>query len=150
VRLHRTSEVEGLEGALGDAGVEREGRGLLFAARAARDDGWEAVERELLSAFTMTQDAFVAEEPIVYLVRQADLLGQDGAPGAMLATALLSAARALAMEDRDGVTCVNVLAYDDAVDVPGLADWIGVLLARPDVTGELIRLGRSHLGRLLP
>lgn len=143
---HRIDAIEGLEAALRDAGAQA---GLIFAARVASDDGWEAVEAELERAFELTRDAFGAARPIVYLVRQADLLGQDGAPGAMLASALLSAARALASEDRDGTTQVNVLAYDDPPAAGPLAGWALSLLEQPGVTGELISVGRSHLGRVL-
>jgi len=149
MRGHRVGEVEGLEAALalGAGGVDG---GLVFAARAERGDGWEQVEDELLRAFELTREAFAAGEPIVYLVRQPDLLGQGGAPGAMLASALLSAARALAMEDRDATTVVNVLAYDDPADPAELARWIRSVLTGRGVSGEVIRVGRSHLGRLAP
>lgn len=147
MKLHRVDDIAGLDAALADVPGDRPA-GLVFAAHAAPEDGWMDIERELLSAFTLTREAFQAGEPIVYLVRGPDLLGQEGAPGAMLAGSLVSAARALAMEDRDGTIAVNVLAYDDPVDVGSLAAWIGTLLAQRGVTGEVVRVGRSHLGRL--
>jgi hypothetical protein len=45
---------------------------------------------------------------------------------------------------------VNVVAYDDGADTASLAMWIGSLLGQRQVTGELVRVGRSHLGRLVP
>jgi hypothetical protein len=145
VTRHRVDEIAGLEAALGAASHA----GLLFAAHAAPGDGWDGVEAELQRAFELTREAFAHAEPIVYLVRQEDLLGQAGAPGAMLATALLSAARALATEDRDATTQVNVLAYADPADPGLLAGWARTLLEQPGVTGELIQVGRAHLGRIV-
>jgi hypothetical protein len=147
VRLQGTGGIAGLDAAL--AGLPG-APGLVFAARAGPEDGWADVERELLSAFALTQEAFGAGEPIVYLVRETDLLGQGGAPGAMLASALVSAARALAMEDRDGTIAVNVLAYDEPGAAGPLAGWIETLLGQREVTGEVVRVGRSHLGRVAP
>lgn len=148
MRLHGLDAVEGLEPALGRFDIAD--RGLVVAARAGDGDSWEEIEGELLAIFELSKDAFAAGQPIVYVVYQPDLLGHGGPLGAMLATALLSGARALAMEDRAGMLAVNVVAYDEPVDADALARWVKTLLEQRSVTGEFIRLGRSHLGRLVP
>lgn len=148
--LRLASAPDGLGEALVAAGAGPEGAGLVLAAAVAPGDGWEAVEEALVEAFELTRDAYAAAEPVVYVVRQRDLLGQDGALGAMLSCALLSAARALATEDRDSLADVNVVAYDDEAEPAAVARWVAALLDGPGVTGELIRVGRSHLGRIVP
>lgn len=147
MKLHRVDEIEGLGAALEPLIAGRE-QGLVFTALAGPGEGWPEVEGELLQAFTLTQEAFAAAAPIVYLVRQPDLLGQEGSPGAMLAGALLSGARALAMEDRDSTTTINVLAHDDGAGPAAIARWIATLLDAPGISGEVVRLGRGHLGKV--
>lgn len=119
--------------------------GLAFAARPV--ETWEEVEAELVEAFRLTKEAAATGEPVVYLVHAADLLGQRGAPRAMLACALLSAARALALEGRRAGVRANVLAYERP---ERLERWLRALLADEDVTGELVRLGSAHVGKALP
>jgi len=112
---------------------------------------WGDVLAELERAFVMARSAALAEESFVFVVHHDDLLGRRGVGDAMVATGLLSAARTAAMEGfRKGWTA-NVLAYDDDSD-PGLVtEWAERLAENSaGVTGELIRLGSSHLGKALP
>ncbi len=91
------------------------------------------------------------EESFVYVVHHDDLLGRRGAGDAMVATGLLSAARTAAIEgSRKGWTA-NVIAYDDTTD-PGAVDrWAERMAEDSDgVTGEVIRIGSSHIGKALP
>lgn len=68
----------------------------------------------------------------------------------MVATGLLSAARTAAIEgSRKGWT-VNVIAHDDEVASEDVEQWATWMLDSHGVTGELIRLGPSHLGKALP
>lgn len=122
----------------------------IFRARPVGDD-WTEARSELERAFQMSRQAALNEESFVFVVHHDDLLGRRGPGNAMVATGLLSAARTAAIEgSRKGWTA-NVLAYDDDSD-PDLVDGWAERLAEDShgVTGELIRLGSSHLGKALP
>lgn len=123
--------------------------GLVFAPDDVGDE-WEAVRVELLEAFRLTQQAFTAGSPICYLLHHDDLLGRRGPGRAMIATGLLSAARTAAIEGRKPGVVVNVLAVDDDTDPDAVARWVTRLLEGDGPTGELVRLGSSHLGKALP
>ena len=113
-------------------------------------DEWADIKAELDRAFQMSRLAAQAEESFVYVVHHDDLLGRRGAGNAMVATGLLSAARTAAIEgSRKGWT-VNVIAHDDDADQEQVRDWASQMLDSNGVTGELIRIGSSHLGKALP
>lgn len=115
------------------------------------DDDWEEIRAELDRAFQMSRTAAQNEENFVFVVHHDDLLGRRGPGNAMVATSLLSAARTAAIEgSRKGWTA-NVLAIDDDAD-PALVQGWAERLAEDSlgVTGELIRVGASHLGKTLP
>jgi ABC-type branched-subunit amino acid transport system substrate-binding protein len=114
-------------------------------------DDWDEVQAELTRAFQMAQEAAKAEENFVFVVHHDDLLGRRGAGNAMVATGLLSSARSAAIEgSRKGWT-VNVVAFDDDADPELVQGWAERLAEDSHgVTGELIRLGPSHLGKALP
>ena len=114
-------------------------------------DNWVEVREELERAFELSRKAAQDEESFVYVVHHDDLLGRRGPGQAMVATGLLSAARTAAIEgSRKGWTA-NVIAYDDAVDREVVERWAERLAGEPEgVTGELIRVGSSHLGKALP
>lgn len=105
---------------------------------------------EMVEAFTLSQQAARAGAPVVYVVESADLLGRNGAGRAMVATGLLSAARDLAQETVRAGIPVNVLATDATASPETVNTWIARLLQEPGTTGELIRLGSTHLARALP
>jgi hypothetical protein len=115
------------------------------------EDDWEEVRAELERAFEMSRAAARAEESFVYVVHHDDLLGRRGAGNAMVATGLLSAARTAAIEgSRKGWTA-NVIAYEDGVDAYVVERWARRFATNSDgVTGEIIRVGSSHLGKALP
>jgi hypothetical protein len=122
----------------------------IHHAREVGDD-WAEIKAELSRAFQMARAAAQAEENFVFVVHHDDLLGRRGAANAMVATGLLSAARTAAIEgSRKGWTA-NVLAFDDEADQGLVEDWAERLAEDSlGVTGELIRLGSSHLGKSLP
>lgn len=122
----------------------------IFRANPVGDD-WGEVKAELERAFRMSQAAAQNEESFVYVVHHDDLLGRRGPGNAMVAAGLLSAGRTAAIEgSRKGWT-VNVVAYDDSADPENVLGWAGRLAEDSlGVTGELIRLGPSHLGKALP
>lgn len=114
-------------------------------------DDWDEIRAELERAFQMSRTAAQAEESFVYVVHHDDLLGRRGAGNAMVATGLLSAARTAAIEgSRKGWTA-NVVAYDDETDEETVRAWAEKLATDSSgVTGELIRVGSSHIGKALP
>lgn len=122
----------------------------IFRAEQVGDD-WVEVRDELDRAFQMSRGAAQAEENFVFVVHHDDLLGRRGSGNAMVATGLLSAARTAAIEgSRKGWTA-NVVAYDNETDPALIEEWAGLLAENSHgVTGELIRLGSSHLGKALP
>lgn len=114
-------------------------------------DDWAEVRAELDRAFQMSRTAARAEESFVFVVHHDDLLGRRGSGNAMVATGLLSAARTAAIEgSRKGWTA-NVIAFDDSADPDLVTEWAERLAGSSSgVTGELIRVGSSHLGKALP
>lgn len=123
--------------------------GLVFEA-SERVADWEAARAVLISAFTASQEAAVAESTIVYVVHGDDLLGRRGAPSAMVATGLLSAARTAAIELSRTGAVVNVIAVGDATPAETVARWVGHLSDPAGPTGEVVRLDAAHLGKALP
>ena len=115
---------------------------MIFTAQPPAD--WAGVESVLLDAFRRSQAAARDGEPIVFVLSQADLLGQRTVPGAMLANALLSAMRALAAEGHNA----NAVAVGDDADPADLQHWIDALCDGRGVTGELVHVHAAHVGKL--
>ena len=122
----------------------------IFRAHDVGDD-WEEVRAELTRAFEVAREAATAEESIVFVVHHDDLLGRRGPGRAMVAAGLLSAARSAALEGlRKGWTA-NVVAFDDDADPTHVERWAKLLAEEPaGITGELVRVGASHIGKALP
>ena len=102
------------------------------------------VETALLDAFHRSQQAARDGEPIVFVLSQADLLGQGSVPGAILANALLSAMRTLAAEKHNA----NAVAVGDDADPEDLQHWLDTLCGGRGVTGELVHVHAAHVGKL--
>ena len=115
---------------------------MIFTAPEVED--FAGVESALTDAFRRAQEAARAEEPIVFVLANAHLLGQRGAPGAMLANALLSGMRTLAAER----CAANAIAVGADHSPEDLQHWIGVLSEGRGVAGELIHVGATHVGKI--
>lgn len=114
-------------------------------------DAWAEVYAELERGFLMAREAAQAEESFVFVIHHDHLLGKQGPGNAMVAAGLLSAARTAALEGARKGWAANVLAYDDDSDPDLVTGWAERLAEDSfGVTGELIRLGPSHLGKALP
>ncbi len=113
-------------------------------------DDWVDIRTELDRAFQMSRAAAQAEESFVFVVHNDDLLGRRGPGNAMVATGLLSAARTAAIEGARKGWTANVIAYDDDADQEHVKRWANWMLDSNGTTGELIRVGSSHLGKALP
>lgn len=125
------------------------GSGLVFDASATVTD-WTGAKDVLMAAFSASQESAVAESPIVYIVHGDDLLGRRGAPSAMVATGLLSAARTAAIELNRKGAGVNVVAVGEATPPETVARWVAYLCDPTGPTGEVVRLDAAHLGKALP
>ncbi|MDH4117805.1 MAG: hypothetical protein OEX04_04760 [Acidimicrobiia bacterium] len=125
-----------------------DGPGLVFVATARLPD-WPTVAGTLRDAYECSKETAGKGESIVYVVHNDDLLGRRGAPAAMVATGLLSAGRTLALEVAKQGASVNVVAIEDDTPVGDVARWCDVLLHGATPTGELIHLGRGHIGKAL-
>lgn len=121
---------------------------MYDASRPVAD--WDEAKAALMAAFTVSKVAALDNVPIVYIVHGDDLLGRRGAPSAMLATGLLSAARTAAIELAKAGTPVNVIAVADATAPETIERWIRVMAERGGPTGEVVRLDPGHLGKALP
>jgi hypothetical protein len=128
--------------------VAHETKGVVIdASDCSVVNRWDDVERILTDAFFGLREAKQRGVNAVVVVHSDDELGRRGAPAAMLACALTSAVRSLALEDRERKLTANVVAVDDqsAADVVRAVRW---LLSGGSVTGQVIALGRGHLGKV--
>jgi len=109
-------------------------------------DGAEAVAAALESAFVTVRAAIGEGRAVVIVVSDADLLGQRTVDAAALANGLLGLARAVAMEGaREGWT-INVVS--DGGDADAVAAAVDCFGRGGALTGQLVRVGVGHLGRV--
>jgi hypothetical protein len=107
----------------------------------------ERVAQALGDAFAAMRGAVLEKRAVVAVLDDRDLLGQGTVADAALATALLGLVRAFALEGaRDGWR-VNALTHRGQ---PGDADSLVGPLAECGLSGQLIRIGTEHLGRVWP
>ncbi len=123
---------------------------LVFVADTDVDQSWESVLAELTEAFQCTRQAVAAGEPVVFVVDNDDLLGRNSPERAMMATALLSGARSVALEQVKVGIPVNVVSIEPGVEGEDLVRWCRGLIEMRGPTGELIHLGAGHLGKARP
>ena len=115
---------------------------MIFTAFEQED--FDGVETALADAFRRAQQAARDGEPIVFVLSQEDLLGQRGAPSAILANSLLAGMRTLAAEGHRA----NAVAVGADTDAEDLQHWIAQLEAGRGVAGELIRVHAAHVGKI--
>ena len=111
---------------------------------------WRAVEERLVDAFHVARDCVGKGAPLVYVVHAADLRGTRSALASALAAAVIGCARAVVFEFQREGAVANVVAIPDDVDRSSAARVIEGLLRDPVLTGELLDLGSTKLGRLQP
>jgi hypothetical protein len=123
--------------------------GSVLVRQAALGDDLDAIATELTAAFEAIRAALAEELPVVVLVEDADLLGQGEVADAALATGLLGLARAFALEGaRKGwkVNTVSRRGEEQEEAAADAASW----LAASGLSGQLVRAGSDHLGRVWP
>jgi hypothetical protein len=109
----------------------------------------DSVTKVLTEAFAAVKEAVSAERPVVVLVEDGDLLGQGEIIDASVATGLLGLVRAFALEGAKPGWRVNAVSHrgaDDLVAAREAAEW----LAGSDLSGQLIRVGTAHIGKVWP
>jgi hypothetical protein len=120
--------------------------GLVLRPEPAADV--DAVAEQLDRAFEAMRNAVLAGEPVTVLVGDGDLLGHGSVYDAAVSAALLGMVRALALEGaRDGWQ-LNVATH--AGDDARLDDAIAFLGRPGGLSGQLVRAGTGHLGRVWP
>ena len=112
-------------------------------------DRWEDVAAELDRAFQIGRAAAQAGESFVYVVHNDDLLGRRGPGAAMIAAALVSAARTAALEGSRLGWTANVIAFDEGTDEAEVGRWAKWMLDSHGATGQLIQIGPGNVGKAL-
>jgi NAD(P)-dependent dehydrogenase (short-subunit alcohol dehydrogenase family) len=111
-------------------------------------DDLDAVTHVLTAAFEAIRAAVAAERPVVVLLSDADLLGQGDLGDAAVATGLLGLTRAFALEGARQGWRVNAVSHrggEGPVD-----ESVGALATIPGLTGQLLRVGTEHVGKVSP
>lgn len=141
--------VTGAELAEAMARLDPTGSGVVIEAAGLSPD-WPSAKAALMDTFAISQRVASEGGAIVYVVHGDDLLGRRGAPSAMVATGLLSAARTAAIELSRQGSVVNVVARGDGTPADTVARWVARLTEPDGPTGEIVRLDQGHLGKALP
>ncbi|MBS1886552.1 MAG: hypothetical protein JSU06_05115 [Actinobacteria bacterium] len=125
------------------------GEGLIFAPHPEIAD-WASAEEELAEAFRLTQAAFAAAAPVVYLVEAAALLGRAEPLPSAVAAGLLGGARALAFEGRKEEAFATVIAIGAGAAPEQVSDAVGCAVAVRSGNGQVVAVGAEHLGAMFP
>ncbi|MCW3028623.1 MAG: hypothetical protein JWN81_1834 [Solirubrobacterales bacterium] len=108
---------------------------------------YERVTQVLTDAFSQMRGAVLDGRAVVVVLDDRDLLGQGTVADAALATGLLGLVRAFALEGARPGWRVNALTHrGEEGDVEDHLDQ----LAGSALTGQLLRVGTEHLGRVWP
>ena len=121
----------------------------LLVRQAALGADLDSIADELTAAFEAIRAALLEERPVVVLVEDGDLLGQGEVADAALATGLLGLARAFALEGVKRGWKVNTVSRRGAEQENAAAD-AAAWLAGSGLSGQLVRAGTEHLGRVWP
>lgn len=112
-------------------------------------DDLDAVTASLTAAFTQIRSAVLDERPVVVVIDDRDLLGQGTVVDAGVATAMLGLVRAFALEGAKPGWKVNAVTHRGGAEereVEGAIAWLG----SSGLSGQLLRVGTDHLGRVWP
>jgi hypothetical protein len=121
---------------------------LVYRQPDLRED-LDAVSPVLTRAFGDVRKAVLAGRPVVLVLNDRDLLGQGTVIGAAVATGLLGLARAVALEGAKQGWRINLVTCSESVMEEALEDSIAWVGASP-LSGQLLRVGTAHLGRVSP
>jgi hypothetical protein len=124
-------------------------KGLVLSPRVDLAD-WTEVEEELVEIFKLTQAASTAGGPVVFLLSTSDLLGRGSQFASAVASGLFSGVRGLAFEGKRKNRAATAIASSADVDAERIANAVEWVLARGDVSGQVITLGDEQFGALLP
>jgi hypothetical protein len=101
----------------------------------------------LTDAFSQMRAGVLAGRPVVVLLDDRDLLGQGTIADAAVATGMLGLVRAFALEGAREGWQVNAVTHRGEQEQ---LDATAELLASGGLSGQLIRIGTDHLGRVWP
>lgn len=117
-----------------------------FVFEQQRTRSWDTLADDLLGAFRSLLDALGQGRPVVVVLREGDLAGQGDPAAAAYAHALLGLVRALTVEGGRDSWIINAVSVEGEHAAPQL--WIDHLADPGGPRGALVRLGRTHLGRI--
>jgi hypothetical protein len=119
----------------------------LYIRQQSLGEDHERVTGALSEAFSEMRSAVLEERPVVALLDDRDLLGQRTVADAALATGMLGLVRAFALEGARVGWQVNALTHRGEEEE---VDRLLALLAESGLSGQLLRIGTDHLGRVWP
>jgi hypothetical protein len=121
----------------------------LVLQQLALGDDLDGITPALTGAFSMLRGAVLDGRPVVLVLDDRDLLGQGGIADAALATGMLGLLRAFALEGAKPGWRVNAVTHRgdaDAAAVKEAVAWVG----GSGLSGQLLRVGTDHLGKVSP
>jgi hypothetical protein len=110
-------------------------------------EDYERVTQAMTGVFSQMRAAVQDERAVVVVLDDRDLLGQGTVADAALATGMLGLVRAFALEGARAGWRVNALTHRG--EEAAAEDHLGHL-AGGQLSGQLIRIGTEHLGRVWP
>jgi hypothetical protein len=108
----------------------------------------DAVASQLDDAFAAMKAAVAENDPVTVVVADGDLLGQGDPCDAAVACALLGMVRTLAIEGAKHGWQLNVVSHRDGAGP--VRETQEALASVPGLTGQLVRVGTEHLGKVQP
>jgi hypothetical protein len=119
----------------------------VFLRQPSLGEDHAQVADTLTDAFSRMRAGVLAGSPVLVLIDDRDLLGQGSVADAAVATGMLGLVRAFALEGARPGWRVNALTHRGEEE--GVEATAELLLAS-GLTGQLIRIGSDHLGRVWP
>lgn len=152
MRIRATSEAVAAALAGLGAGDGEIADGLVFAPRSDLD-AWEDAEAELLEAFRLSQEAMIADAPVVYVLHADAVLGRASVLDSAVADGLVGGARSLAFEGKRRARYAAVVGIESGETPESLRELrrtVEFLTGARAAAGQVIMLTDEHLGAMLP
>jgi hypothetical protein len=124
------------------------GDGIAVLRPGSVGDDLDAVTPTLTRAFVDAREALEAGRSVAVVVDARDLLGQGSPLDAAVATGLLGMVRTLGIEGAKPGWSINVVAGGEGDEA--LVDEAVAMLAGSRLTGQLLQVGGSNLGKVVP
>lgn len=111
---------------------------------------WEAAEEQLTRAFHHARAATQAEAPVVFVVDAAAAVGRAAPLASAVAVGLVSGGRCLAFEGLRQDQYAAVVGWQAGEPAEKVAATVEQLLVSGAGRGQLVMVGASHVGAMLP